>query len=251
MRSNIILSRVSILLLTLLCNWNGSMILDNNTSKDPEISFNGELFDHSGAKSRKLEHLLIGGKYEAIPFYQTVSKKEISAERQIDPKQNRVLVDLKEIASIELKHPESPTKSEIELHGRKYVEIIVTSTNQNKKHYLVESSRKLTFEEQDPASTDSLARTESQQTFSGELTFIHVKKLIVGPKGFEKNNSINKADDKKYATEETEDLLNQIEKNIQNLPKNDASLLLNIKSTLLSLLRSLRAQLQKLVDMIH
>ena len=248
MQANIILSRFIILLLTLLCNWNGSMILDDAASKSSTIRFSGELIDHSGPHGRLLENILIGGKYEAIPFYQVVSKNNQTAEKQIDPKQNKVLLDLQEIESIELKHPESPTKSEIELHGRNYVEIIVTSKHANKKSYLVESSRKLTFEEKHSTKETNLS---PDQTFPGELTFIHIKKLTLKEwKSDHRNNELS-VQEKTDVKNNTSQILDQIEENVKNLPKDNPSLLLQIKDSLLSLLKSLRAQLQKLADMIH
>lgn len=238
-----------LLFLTVLCNWNGSIVGDND-SKEPGIIFYGELVDHY--RKGNIENILIGGKYEAIPVYQTVSAENRHSKKSIDPKQNRTLIDLKEIHSIELRHPENPTASEIELKGRKYVEIIVTSTHKNKKHFLIESSRKIKCKEEDKSSDPTSVTDMHTSTFEErELNFIHVKKLII--KGWKSEHQIapTTRDERIEVKKNTSNLLNEIEKNIKNLPKDNPTLLLQVKETLLSLLKSLRAQLQKIVDMIH
>ena len=235
-----------ILSLTFFCNWNGSVI-GEGSSDDAGIIFYGTLEDHY--RTGHVEGILIGGKYEAIPVYQTLSKEDRKKDKKVDPKQNKTLIDLKEVHSIALRHPESPTKSEIDVDGRKYVEIVVTSTTKNKKHYLIESFRKVKCKEEDKSIDDAgLKNTNYEER---ELNFIHIKKLII--KGWRSENDISKtsADDKAEVKKNTASLLDQIEDNINKLPQDNPSLLLQVKETLLALLKSLRAQLQKIVDMLH
>jgi len=242
---------IIILLSTLFFNWNGSMISDDSSSKDPGITFYGELVDHY--RKGVVEDILIGGKYESIPVYQTISRKDLKDKSKIDPKQNKTLIDLKEVHSIELKHPESPTKSEIELNGRKYVEIVVTSINKNKKHYLIESTRRLKCKEEDKSKDPtSVIDAITSPTFEErELNFIHIKKLTIKGWKSEHDSSVKSHDEKVNIQKNTSSLLNQIEDNIKKLPKDNPSLLIQLKETLLTLLKSLREQLQKVVDMIH
>jgi hypothetical protein len=249
MKANLKLSPFIVLFLTIFCNWNGSMIGDES-DKDPGIVFYGELVDHY--RTGTVTDILIGGKYEAIPVYQTISKEDRKNKQKIDPKQNKTLIDFKEIQSIELRHPESPTKSEIELNGRNYVEIVVTSTHKNKKHYLIESFRKLKCKEEDKSADPASVTDMNGTTFEErELSFIHIKKLTIKGWKSEHDSSTKSVDEKVELKKNTSSLLTQIEENIKKLPKDNPSLLLQVKETLLSLLKSLREQLQKLVDMIH
>lgn len=239
---------IILLFLTVLCNWNGSIVGDNEV-KDPGVIFYGELTDHY--KKGYVENILIGGKHEAIPVYQTLTKEDRNSKKSMDPKQNKTLIDLQEVHTIELRHPENPTASEVELNGRKYVEIIVTSIHKNKKHFLIESSRKIKCKEEDK-STDptSVADLHSPTFEERELNFIHVKKLAI--KGWKSEHQIapSSQDEKVEVKKKTSTILNEIEDNIKNLPKDNPTLLLQVKETLLNLLKSLRAQLQIIVNMI-
>jgi hypothetical protein len=237
-----------VLFLTVLCNWNGSIIGENET-KEPGISFYGELSDHY--RTAPVEDILIGKKYQSIPVYQTLSAEDRKKTEGVDPKLNKILIDLKEVFTIELKHPENPTASEIELKGRKYVEIIVTSIHKTQKHFLIESSRKITCKEEDKLIDPASVTTLQTSTFvDRDLNFIHVKKLTI--KGWKSEHQVSapSQDEKTDIKKDTSHILDDIEKNIKNLPENNPTLLLQVKETLITLLKLLRAQLQKIVNMI-
>ena len=92
--------------------WNGSVVDSNGKGKRPDVNFYGELEDH--ASICKVEDILIGGKYEQIAVYQPIQGAKTALEKkkddgaQIDPKQNKILLDLNEISLISMVHPDRP-----------------------------------------------------------------------------------------------------------------------------------------------
>lgn len=249
----------------LLCCYNGS-IVDNNpagSSTDPDTNFYGTLEDHF--KKAEIESILIGGKYESIPVYQDVfksmtDKKDKIVDDSIDPKQNKILINLKDIKSIALKHPESLTASSVSINNKKYVQIIVTSISGVKKEFLIEGSRRITCKEIDLGA-------EKQHTAilqDRDLNFTHIKKLnIHGYKSDKKRNPAAdllpmphkletklSTDEKNKFRTDTAQILHSIEENIRNLPTNNPTAFETMRQTVLLLLKSLRDQLQKFLDMV-
>ena len=171
--------------------FNGSVI-DNSsstTSTNPDSNFYGTLEDHY--RTAQVESILIGGKYEAIPVYQDVhtsmtDKKNTIAGETIDPKQNKILLNLKEIKSIALKHPENIKASSISIHNKNYIQIIVISISGSQKEFLVESTRKITCKERDKGSDKDDATILQDR----DLNFTHIKKLTINGYKSDRQNSI-------------------------------------------------------------
>lgn len=249
----------TLVILTTICCWNGSMVESTTSNKRPDVNFFGQIEDHY--KTFAAEDILIGGKYEVIPVYQAITKKNNSNEnnKDIDPKQNKALLDLYEIKSIELKHPTEPTASQININNRDYSEIIVTSINDTKKNYLIESGRKITCKEIDKGPKGEVHEER-------ELNITHLRKLtITGYKGAtpepmkksydQVSQSTQAAEDKesekKDIAHNTNSLLDQIEKNVQNLSQESPTTFESLKSSILTMLKALREQLQKMVNMLQ
>lgn len=242
-------------LAVIFTSWNGSLV---ETSKDkekrPDINFYGELTDHY--TTNKVEDILIGDKYEQIPFYSPIKLEQKPADEtkktiEIDPKQNRVLVDLQEVSLIQLKHPEHPIEHEITINNKKYVEVEVTSITGSKNDYLIESNREISCKKIDKGPEGDQKPVLEER----KLNMVHLKKLLIN--GYKSNPDKTKSasrdttvSEKSEISGKTEKILDQIEEKVNNLPKEDPSNYEKIKDSLLSLLRSLRNQLQKLLDMI-
>tara|TARA_Y100000588_G_C14269890_1_gene931842 strand:+ start:332 stop:1075 length:744 start_codon:yes stop_codon:yes gene_type:complete len=237
--------------------WNGSLVDSDTKDKRPDVNFYGTIEDHN--KTFKVEDILIGGRYQDIAVYPTISKsKKINTDQkeQVDPKQNKALIDLHEIKSIELKHPDHPTASTIEINKRDYIEIIITSINDTRKDYLIETSRKVTCKEIDKGPKD----TKEEVLVERELNMIHIKKMTI--KGYK---SIKEKDQhKEYGvttshnkhqkheiSKDTSNILDQIEKNVKDLSHDNPSTLEQMKSSILTLLKTLREQLQKILNMLQ
>jgi len=254
----------TIALSTILCCWNGSLV-DSNASEastKPDIEFHGTLEDH--ANTAPVESILIGGKYESIPLYQqiaapTQSDKKSGEAQDIDPKQNKTLINLQDIKSIALQHPSNPTSSSIQVNNKTYIQIIVESSHGTKKKYLVESTRKVTCKEVDKNTKDQ----DSPTLQSRDINFIHVKKLII--KGHKSNHPYQSAQIETTSKESTKpslskdktefknnaaELLHAIEENVKNMPTDNPYTFETMRSTILTLLKSLRDQLQKFLDVI-
>lgn len=248
-----------------LCCFNGSMVDTNSTnaSTDPDANFYGTLEDHY--RTAQIESLLIGGKYENIPVYQDVTRSMIDKKDKIndplvDPKQNKILINLKDIKTITLKHHGHTSESSISINNKTYVQIIVTFISDTKKEFLIEATRRITCKERDkgPEKEDATIFQER------DLNFTHIKKLdIKGYKSAQKNSSqtipgesnkpsdqMSLAQQKNKLRVDTAQILNSIEDNIKNLPTNNPTLLETMRETLLILLKSLRDQLQKFLDMV-
>src|SRR3989339_273642 len=220
----------------LLCCYNGSIVDSDsaNTSTDPDTNFNGTLEDHF--RKAQVESILIGGKYESIPVYQDIAKsitdkKDKIVDDIIDPKQNKILINLKDIKSIALKHPENLNASSISINNKKYVQIVVTSLSGTKKEFLIEGSRRITCKELDAGSE----KQDSSTLQDRDLNFTHIKKLtIAGYKSDKKRNSVTDllpvsqkieskltSEEKNKFKTDTAQILNAIEENIKNLPINN------------------------------
>jgi hypothetical protein len=235
--------------------WNGSLV-QNSTDKDkrPDINFYGELTDHS--TTCKVEDILIGDKYEQVPFYSPIKLEQKSADEnkktiEIDPKQNKILLDLQEISVIELKHPDRPIEHEININNKKYVEVEITTITGSKNNYIVESNREISCKKIDKGPEGDQKPVFEER----KLNMIHVKKLLIT--GYKSNPDKTKSasrdttvSEKSEVSSKTEKILDQIEEKVNNLPKEDPSNYEKVKDSLISLLRSLRNQLQKLLDMI-
>ncbi|MFA5998775.1 MAG: hypothetical protein WC747_02020 [Candidatus Babeliales bacterium] len=241
---------------TFLC-WNGSTMDSNGKDKRPDTNFYGTIEDHSAKFDA--EDILIGGKYEQIPVYQTIkdykkpTEKDAGSKSEIDPKQNKTFLDLHEITSIELLDPEHPTSSEIEINNRKYIEIIVTSINGNKQNYLVETSREISCLKIDKG----LSKDQNQILEERKLNIIHVRNLTIkGYKSAKDAKHIRRGEDdsqdikKADVASATEKTLDQMEEKVKNLKQEDPSSYEMFKSSMLSLLKSLRQQLQTMLNML-
>ncbi|MBP6869465.1 hypothetical protein KBC04_01065 [Candidatus Babeliales bacterium] len=256
-------------ILVMISCYNGSVV-NNSAEQAPtsDINFYGILEDH--AHTCNVESILVGGKYESIPVYQQntfvpLNHKNNPTMEQVDPKQNKILINLQDIKSISLEHPHNPTESSIQINNKIYIQIIVESLQGTKKHYLVESSRKITCKEIDKSADVQQAPTLHDR----DLNFIHIKKLII--KGYKSNypykapeiGPISKTpeqpmpkaptmteSEKEKFKESTAELLNAIEENVKNMPLDNPTAFETMRSTVLTLLKSLRDQLQKFLDMI-
>lgn len=256
-------SFLALLLLTTITCWNGTMMESTSTHKRPDVNFYGWIEDHY--KTFVAEDILIGGKYEVIPVYQAVSKNKMKSdedkEQAVDPKQNKALLDLKEVKSIELKHPDHPTASQIKINSRDYIEIIAVSINGTKKNYLIESSRKVTCREIDKGPEGKHEEVHEER----ELNMIHIKKLTIKgykstrdeepQKHYQKNakeydKRVTKEDKAQELANNTGEILKKLEENVQNLSQENPSALEKIKASMLSMLKALREQLQKMLNML-
>ena len=260
---------VVIALSALFCCFNGSVTTTNSTEKsiEPDINFYGTLEDHTHTES--VQSILIGARYESIPVYQD-SLRGNSIDKniaEIDPKQNKTLINLQDIKSIALEHPNNPTASSIQVNNKSYIQIIVESLHGTKKKYLVEATRKITCKEIDK-------NVEGNTTLQArDINFIHVKKLTIQgfksnhayqasqispiSKEFEsgmtpkmQNNQQTLSQEKKDFKNNAAELLHAIEENVKNLPMDNESAFETMRATILTLLKSLRDQLQKFLDMI-
>ncbi len=250
--------------------WNGSVVNTNSTdtSTTPDINFYGILEDH--INTAQVESILIGGRYESIPVYQQAAlTKELDSVNAPDPKQNKTLINLQDIKSIALAHPENPTASSIKVNNKMYIQIIVESLHGTKKSYLVESMRKINCKE-----IDKSADIETKPTLQDrDINFIHVKKLTIqgyrsnypyqAPKidvdhstaslrpTIEKHQEHQKLiENKQEFKNNAAQLLHTIEENVKNMPLDNPTAFETMRSTILTLLKSLRDQLQKFLDMI-
>jgi len=260
---------IIIALSALFCCFNGSVVTTTNStekSMEPDINFYGTLEDHT--HTANIQSILIGGRYESIPVYQDIARTHSVDKNiiEIDPKQNKTLLNLQDIKSIALEHPNNPTASSIQVNNKKYIQIIVEMLHGTKKKYLIEATRKITCKEVDK----SVEVTENPTLQIRDLNFIHVKKLSV--QGFKSNHayqapqissdfeshaSIKKPNHQETLSQEKKDfknnateLLHAIEENVKNLPMDNESAFETMRATILTLLKSLRDQLQKFLDMI-
>lgn len=260
--------------LIFFCCWNGTLVDSGSKSKRPDVNFYGTIEDHTG-KIFYAQDLLINGRYEGISVYPTLKNIKKHAQEKstcdcdeartkttkteiVDPTQNKALLDLAEIKTIELKHPEHPTASTVNINNKDFIEIIVTSINGTQKHYLVESSRKITCKEIDKGPEEN----KKEVLVERELNMIHIKKLTIDGHKSAKDSDDNKndyhasekkskPDEKKEVSQHTEKLLDQITENVKNLSQESPSTFEKMKSNIIGLLKSLREQLQKMLNMLQ
>ena len=252
-------STLSLAIALLLTCCNGSIVDQTTTPTTPNTvpQFYGTLQDHH--KKADVTEILIGGKYENIPVYQVLKKPITQEEKnnaeQIDPKQNRSLIHLKDIQSIALKYPNDPAHKAIQTHGRTYINIIITFLHGTEQEFLIESSRKMSCKEISK-NTDGKDTIPSQER---DLNIIHIKKLTI--QGFttlqkESEPQIESVtptplvDEKQEIKKNTAAIINSIEDSIKNLPIDNPTLFNTMRDSILILLKSLRDQLQKFLDMV-
>ncbi len=258
-----------IVISSLLCCWNGSIVNTNTASNaqvGPDVNFYGRLQDHQ--HTAYVESILIGGKYESIPFYQHSTIPQ-QGGADIDPKQNKSLLNLQDIKSISLAHPENPSHSSIKINNRTYIQIMIETLHGSQKPFLVESTRKISCKEVEQSSTAAPSINQSR-----DISFVHVKKLSI--EGYKSNHPYQApaldvsqkaptptaAQPQQVSTDEnilkekdelqanTAQILDSIEENVKNMPLDNPSAFKTMQSTILVLLKSLRDQLQKFLDMI-
>jgi len=245
-------------LTTVLC-WNGSVVDSTDSNKRPDTNFYGTIQDYSSTPPAAVEDIEIGnkgkGQFDVYQIAADIKKtSDLSSDKNIktsmDPKQNKSLLDLHEIASIEAHNQTHPTASEIEINNRKYIEIDVTFINGNQQRYLIESTRDVSCLKIDKGIDNNAAPVVEKR----KLNMIHVKNLTI--KGYRstkdsgKKHEDSQASQKAEVSSTTEKILDQLEENVKNLPQENSSQYDKIKSTMLSLLKSLREQLQKMLNML-
>lgn len=247
---------ISCTLVLIFTSWNGSMI-DTSNNKRPDVNFYGELTDNNS--TCKVEDILIGGKYEDIYVYEPIKNAKTALEKlkdtgtalkEEDPTANKIKLNLQDVTSIELTHPDHPIEHELVINNRKYTKIEVTSITGNKETYLIESSREISC-----LKIDKGPEQDQQPVTNGrKINMINVKKLLIkGYKGAQDKAKPHYSDahqsEKAEIANSTEKILDQIEEKVNNLPKEDSNYD-KLKHSLLSLLRSLRDQLQKMLSLI-
>lgn len=253
----------------LLFCWNGTLVDSGEKSKLPDVNFYGTIEDNKDGIFN-FEYILIDRKYENIPMYayanikslkkrssQKTESKESSDAKKDDPSQNIARLNLSEIKTIELLHPNQPTASIVEINGKDYIEIAVTLINGTKHTYIIETTRKITCKQ-----IDNGADSKHNIFIDRDLTMIQIKKLTI--KGYkspndshaqntikESSQNISREDKKQLISQQTEKLLDQLEENVKNLSQDNATALEKMKNTITTLLQSLREQLQKMLDMLQ
>ena len=270
MKHYIIKSCIPTALILFFC-WNGTLIDSNTKSKLPDINFYGTIEDHYN-KMFNAEYILIDKRYEEIsvyPYSGTIKLKkhitnkknndlETNKNNDIDPTQNKSFLKLDEIKTIELQHPNHPTESTIKINDKDYIGIIVTSINGTQNNYLIENSRKITCKEIDKGQNN----TKEKVLIDRELHMIHIKKLtILGYKSVKDSDekkpikssseNISTNDQKKELGKNTANIIDQIEENVKNLSQDNSTAFEKMKNTIITLLKLLREQLQKMLDMIQ
>ena len=243
----------------MLC-WNGSMVDTNAKDKRPDVNFYGVLTDHKGTYN--VEDILINNLYEKVDFYQLPdltrkSPEKVSVDqvksslKETDPKTNKIPLDLQVISQISVVHPDNPVEHEIEINNRKYTQVEVTTINNTKHIYLLESSRKIHCLEIDKGPS----KDQKEIYIPHDLEVVSLKTLVInghklGQDSKERKYEDTKNNDKVEVANDTEKILDQIEEKVKNLPQDDPSQYEKVKSSIISLLRSLRDQLQKMLNLI-
>ena len=235
----------------LLC-WNGSMVDSNNNEKRPDTNVHGTITDHT--ETFDAQDIQFDKMIEKIPVYQNIIPTEIKSDKSIkpnlNPTGNLIPLDLHIISSIEACHPDSPIASELEINNRKYMEINVTFSNGSQKKCLIECSRVISC-----VQVQKSPNNNQQPVFiSREIKMIHLEKLIIkGYKSTQDLSSTKQSQKNNESTEiatQTEKILDQLEQNVKNLPQEPESQYTKIKHAMVSLLQSLREQLQKMLHLI-
>lgn len=250
------MSTLSIISLVLLTCWNGSMVDSGSKDKRPDVNFYGKLNDES------VEDILIGGKYNEIPVYKLIDAEQKSTMKEsVDqskssmaeksPTSDQTKLNLDDVASIALKYPETPTAKEVSINNKKYVIIHIQLINDSIHEYMVEAERNIT------ALAIDKGPNNNQPILSKRVVKMSALKSLVikGRKAAEDMNQSrmrkeNEDTDKITLANNIEKDLDQIAQEVDNLPKHDPSQYEKFKSSMISLLRSLRNQLQKMLNMI-
>ena len=247
---------VFITTMVLLTCWNGSMVDSNSKDKRPDVNFYGTLNGES------VEDILIGGKYNEISVYKMIEpEKKSMMKESVDqskssmaeksPTSDQTKLNLDDVASIALKYPETPTAKEIEINNKKYVAINVTLINNSMHEYMVEAERNIS------ALAIDKGPNNNQPILSKRVVKMSALKnvIIKGKKAAEDMNQSRIREEEKNTDKITianniKKDLDQIEQEVDNLPKHDPTQYEKFKNTIISLLRSLRDQLQKMLHMI-
>ena len=254
----------------LLTCWNGSMVDSEAKDKRLDVNFYGVLTSHNNS-SVKVEDIAIRGKYNGIAFYSIPQEKNQTLPstgsatamasmptqpKELDPKKDKVLLNLHDIASIELAFPDKPTEHELTINGNKYTQVIITLTNDTHQNYLVESSCDISCLQVNQGADKNTKPVLEKR----KLNISHIKKLVIkGKKGAQDINQSRiteemQSNDKVEIAKNTEEILDQIQNQVDTLSQDQAmqnsSHFQQFKSSVVSLLRSLRDQLQKMLSMI-
>ena len=248
-----IFSMLSIVLLT--C-WNGSMVDSTSKDKRLDVNFYGTLNGES------VEDISISGKYKDIFVYKPIKTDTKSAMKesvdqsanstaQLNPSIDKTALNLDDVAEIKLKHPDSPTEHEIKINNKKYVEINVKLINDSTHEYMIESEREIS------ALTIDKGPNNNQPIMSKRTVKMPALKTLIikGKKAAQDMNQSrmqreNADTDKITIANNIEKDLDQIQQAVDNLPQHDSSQYEKFKSSIVSLLRSLRNHLQKMLNMI-
>ncbi len=248
--------------------WNGTLVDSGTKSKLPDVNFYGTIEGHNGTFN--YEYLLFNKKYEGISAYPYLSLKKLKkrsadqpaqdqgTNKQDDPTKNIAKLNLNEIKTIELQDPHHPTASTVTINQKDYVEITVTLINGTKNNYLIEAARNITCKEIAKGSGEN--RTDV--LISRELSMTEIKKLTI--KGYKSvkeseekevtkstKEAVTESDQKKEVRSHTENLLDQIEENVKNLSQENSSTFEKMKSNIIALLKLLREQLQKMLNLLQ
>ncbi len=255
----------SSLALVLITSWNGSLSDSSNKPPRPDTNFYGTIQDHSG-KILNVEDIVINKKYNSIPVYQVPATNTLNhsscscssssassdaTKKDMDPRLNKILLDLDEVSSISLAHPHKPVEHEKTINNAKYSEINVTSINGTMQNFLMESSREISCVVIDKG-PDNNAKPILQER---KIAIIQLKELIIKGKKSAHDTDVSRVrkdeqDSNKVTIEkETEKILDEIEKNVNTLSKEPSSYE-KFTTKMASLLRSLRDQLQKMLNLI-
>ena len=268
MKHHIIYSTLPIALMLFFC-WNGTIIDSGSKSKLPDVNFYGTIECYE--ETFNFEYLLIKNKYEKITVHPIQSslknlKKRITensannneTNKTEDPTKSKGELSLFHTKTIELQDPHHPTASIIMLNQKEFAEIVVTLINGAKQNFLIENDLNISCQQV----TNGSSNTKNNIFIPRFLPITKIKKLTI--KGYRstnysddsnvtKNSSdhIHQEDQKKEVAKHTENLLDQIEENVKNLSQENASTFEKMKSNIITLLKSLREQLQKMLNMLQ
>lgn len=129
---------------TMMINW-GSVENSHENSKKQSVNFYGQL-ETCQQQTLGIENISIDNSIKQIPFYEKPAQSN-TYQLSKNPITNfmKILIDLKEIISLEIPNPEIIWFYKKENSDRKteYLEAIITLKDKTTAHYLVESSKKI------------------------------------------------------------------------------------------------------------
>ncbi len=238
--------------LVLLTCWNGSMVNSGSKDKRLDVNFYGTLNDKS------VEDISINGKYKDIFVYASIEPTPKLAESaaqssmaEPSPTTDKIALNLENVAEITLKHPKNPIEHEIKINNKKYIEIMVKLINGSHHTYMIESDREISalIIDKGPNNNHTILSKEIVKMPALKKLTIKSEKAAedVNESRIKKENHDT---DKITLATNIENDLDQIAQAVDNLPKHDASQYEKFKDTIASLLRSLRNQLQKMLNLI-